>query len=635
MMDEVNRIRTVIEAVDTVTPVVRKIQTTFKGLGNTLTETFDKVGDPLKKTFTVIRKPISNLEDVLDKSTGSFVSSNDAMMATDAIMEDFRTGLKRTTSEISRNGVVTTSLSKTYDEFGNLLNQNERQITDNRRRFKMYYLSVMFGAMQMQRTLGRVFADWRQDFFKITENTTTLGQATLRLQGAMTFLSVSIMTALEPVLVPLVERLIDLVNWFTSLPPEVLRLAGLFVIGGLFTASIIFAGAQIALFIDGLITMGIEFGWLTQNIKTGAVSIVGHAKGMKTGVLAEWGLMSIAIIGIIAYLALVWKNSQEAQVAMEKAKNLAIKGKFQESMDYQIAGIVLWRHAFIEAYVDIGKYAVTWARELVATGRTALEDLRFQLGLISPEKYIKALDEIRKFREETVTKGTFWEQMQMPVKVRELLKAQTPIDVIMDLLGAGPQVIDVLKDYGVTQEEINNATLRLVDSLRKQSNETLITAELLETKLRPVLADVNNITNQMTADVNNQTIPTYQKLAVEISNVTEKIVGMTDMWKVAGAAGVWHITTAGGMTIEEKQRLIASAQPLQKGGFIRSEGLAYLHAGETVIPKGETNTSIGDINVNITTGPISSPADENELARKVSDRILADIQNYTKYVGHF
>jgi hypothetical protein len=185
-----------------------------------------------------------------------------------------------------QNKVITATSRATEKGF----ETQTRVMEDHRQRFKMYYLSIMFGAMQMQRTLGRVFADWKKDYFTMTENTTALGQATLRLQGAMTFLSVSIMTALEPVLVPLIETIINLVNWFTSLPPVVQQVAGMFVIGGIFIAGLLFAGAQIVLFTSGISS------WLT------AMGLISPVAGAAGASLTGLGASMLGFLGPLALL---------------------------------------------------------------------------------------------------------------------------------------------------------------------------------------------------------------------------------------------------------------------------------------------------------------------------------------------
>ena len=267
-----------------------------------------------------------------------------------------------------------------------------------------------------------------------------------------------------------------------------------------------------------------------------------------------------------------------------------------------------------------------------------MENLRFQLGLISPEQYKNALEAIRQFREQTSQMGQAWENIKFEDKVKGLIDAQVQIATIIDVLG-GPsvQLTQTLEKFGISVDAINKGTEVYLNDQRENLSNIFGTTEALKNKLIPSLSDTNVLTNSLSDSIDMNT-QKFNTMATAISNVTQEVNKLTNQWSVAGTAGVWTFKSA-----EDAARLIpiiqganaANAVQLQSGGFITREGLAYVHKGESVIPKGGTTSNFGDISVSVTTGPISSPADENELARKVSDKIMADIQNYTKYVGHF
>ena len=61
----------------------------------------------------------------------------------------------------------------------------------------------------------------------------------------------------------------------------------------------------------------------------------------------------------------------------------------------------------------------------------------------------------------------------------------------------------------------------------------------------------------------------------------------------------------------------AVATPLQTGGHIEREGLAYVHAGETVVPPGRTS-EVTNIFIEINTGPIYHDGDITDMAEKVA-----------------
>jgi hypothetical protein len=55
----------------------------------------------------------------------------------------------------------------------------------------------------------------------------------------------------------------------------------------------------------------------------------------------------------------------------------------------------------------------------------------------------------------------------------------------------------------------------------------------------------------------------------------------------------------------------------QSGGYVPQTGLALLHAGEYVLPKGETSNTVGDINITINT----QNGDPRTLARELWDEL--------------
>jgi hypothetical protein len=71
----------------------------------------------------------------------------------------------------------------------------------------------------------------------------------------------------------------------------------------------------------------------------------------------------------------------------------------------------------------------------------------------------------------------------------------------------------------------------------------------------------------------------------------------------------------------------------QLGGKVEQTGLAYLHAGEEVIPKGG---GVGNINVSVNiAGGISSDIDVKNLAQEVGNEIMRNITKYSSYATKY
>ena len=86
----------------------------------------------------------------------------------------------------------TVALSGYIDDVGNRMATTMRIAEDHRQRFKMYYLSIMFCGMQIQRTFGKIEQSALSTYMKITEGQTVSGTINIRIiskLGILNFLS--------------------------------------------------------------------------------------------------------------------------------------------------------------------------------------------------------------------------------------------------------------------------------------------------------------------------------------------------------------------------------------------------------------------------------------------------------------
>lgn len=79
-------------------------------------------------------------------------------------------------------------------------------------------LSIMFGAMALQRLFGGMTRGMINTFLKAEDSSSALGQATTQLGAAWEFLKFSLMDALNvPWFINIITGLIDVINWFSGL----------------------------------------------------------------------------------------------------------------------------------------------------------------------------------------------------------------------------------------------------------------------------------------------------------------------------------------------------------------------------------------------------------------------------------
>jgi hypothetical protein len=210
---------------------------------------------------------------------------------------------------VEQVGKVTTITTRKLDQFGQEISKNQQVIEEHRQRFQFWALSIMFGAMQVSRFLGRVLGDIAKSYFTITEKTTGLGQATLRLQAAFTFLQVSLMEAFAPILIPIIEAIVKMVEWFGDLDPRIQMLIMGFLVLGFVFSKLVMWFAQLTLIGMGFKLMMAQSainGGLLAGMAGKASTAIGEyglagALGLAFGALIRIILPLLALYLIIAY----------------------------------------------------------------------------------------------------------------------------------------------------------------------------------------------------------------------------------------------------------------------------------------------------------------------------------------------
>jgi hypothetical protein len=155
-------------------------------------------------------------------------------------------------TEIHQMGRKTVAVSGYIDDVGNRMATTMRIAEDHRQRFKMYYLSIMFGGMMLQRTFGKIEQSAVSTFMKITEGQTSAGQAVSALSAHWEYLKFSIGDAIATSLEPLLPYLIDLITFaadFTEQHPELVFMA---IAGAITAGTFLAAIGQVGLFMQGL-----------------------------------------------------------------------------------------------------------------------------------------------------------------------------------------------------------------------------------------------------------------------------------------------------------------------------------------------------------------------------------------------
>ena len=124
---------------------------------------------------------------------------------------------------------------------------------ESRAKFKMWYLSLMFFGMMIQRTFSRLATTTLNSYMKITEGTTSASQGIMVLTAAWETLKYSIGSAIAETLEPLIPMILDIItkiqDWVDAHPELTAKIIFLgFIIG-----SLMFLIGQFGLGINGVI----------------------------------------------------------------------------------------------------------------------------------------------------------------------------------------------------------------------------------------------------------------------------------------------------------------------------------------------------------------------------------------------
>lgn len=648
--------------VNTMIEKVTQYQGIIQKLSGKITETLrpgaGKEGeDILIRTITPSIVPMKNLEDSLDTFKGSMQGSTQALVVADSEFNNLYGNLlnadeatQHTSTSMERFGKTTFITSTITNQFGDVISTNTRLMQQNQARFNMWALSIMFFGMQIQRIFGKMWTNMKDSYFKITENTTALGQANLRLSASMTFLQVSIMTALEPALLPLVETIIDLVNWFSGLPDNVKAAAGEFVIFGTAIGTLMSGAGSVTMFVSmGLIPLIAKLkgsGSVAESAQAAGWAVTGMGTSVATSsssMLLSLGIAALAIITILEILRGGWADFEMAI----KLHTLAIK--YAAEQNWKEMGISLE----MQNKTTIQGLLMGWSQLSVDLWNILLE---LGKGILKVWEWINP--STAPLVEEMIKSFTLIQQNAF-IKL-EQLKAKTSISVIKDTIneiGVSKELAQVLVDAGYKYNDVKSAIDQSTLSQAQATDFMKLYTETLATTLRAT----TDVTTATSASTNASQVRVMQ-IQAEIDKNNEFVKSNNAVATSINTISYAYGTTAASYSNMSEQQRVAAMTPaersaaatqggitgywathMQTGGIVTQPTLTMVgenYRPEAIIPLDRLNNmnqnspsvNVGDINIDITTGPISSDIDMKDLANKVSDEIMKDIRNYTKYV---
>lgn len=185
------------------------------------------------------------------------------------------------TQALNKQGVTIADNGRAYDRAGNEINNLNQRVNRGvvqARRFKFEWLGVMFAGMQIQRTFGGM-----------------IKQVT-KLLGWNKIFSSIIKTLLLPVLLPLTNVLIDIMEWFQGLSKETRRMIGSFLVVAFVLGTFLMILGAVSLAVNSI--SRVMDNLIPEEALKG-LSIFGFKIGNVLGGLANWIIKGGTLIGLV------------------------------------------------------------------------------------------------------------------------------------------------------------------------------------------------------------------------------------------------------------------------------------------------------------------------------------------------
>ena len=464
-------------------------------------------------------------------------------------------------------------------------------LIDRTTRFRMELLSVMFFGYTLQRVFGGFLKGAIQGYMKLTEAQTPAGKAILRMQAAFEFMKFAIIDALAPAIIWFTDIVTKIADW-VGRNPDLAYFLGLLI--GIGAAAGIVMGqlGNIGLFVTSSLTPALK--------KMGG-------SWTKLGISIGESILTLGAFVVAAYLAyrfieIYMKEMEYAVKWHSKAATDAAKKDWTSWKVHTIAEMIeseyAWTRTIDKFFTDIGRGLLDGLFKIWTGIWVGAEDILARWRYLGdPEGYANYMEGVYKKVEEM--KETHMTMMARIGFDQEERAFNTYINAIQTLYKRGYASVEDLFDvYGFekVRDALGGVYLsidQLYDLEEKWKAKTDAATEA-NTNLNDVLASGKDeltkyyTTTSLVNEGINNNINYLDAQAEALSRVTEQVEGLNNAWRVAGTQGIW--TFKPGTSEETIQKMIeqisASTTGLQRGGYIEGEGLAYLHRGETVVPKG-------------------------------------------------
>jgi len=186
--------------------------------------------------------------------------------------------------------------------------------------FDMGMMSMMFFGMQLQRTFGGIYNSMLNTFKMLDKKgIMPLNRAITKMEAAFTFLSFSIIKSLEPILLPIIDAIVGVIDWFSQLPEPIQQATGALILFGMALGTGMFLLGTLSLGMGGVESF---FLGMQKYVPIATTLLNDFGKASAFGVLGSLaGVLIVATAAFLvftAYLNSYSKNSDEVDASLSR-----------------------------------------------------------------------------------------------------------------------------------------------------------------------------------------------------------------------------------------------------------------------------------------------------------------------------
>jgi len=195
--------------------------------------------------------------------------------------------------DLSDYGTEMTKVQKTVSNLGGDFGKMSASAKKLSKGFDMSMMSVMFFGMQIQKTFLGIFNSMLNTFKLLDKKgIMPLNRALTKMEAAFTFLSFVVIKAMEPILLPIIDAIVGLVDWFSQLPEPILAAVG--------TIALLVGAIGGLMFVAGTVKLGADGLGMTsfiESAKTAATTLY-SSQGLVAGLTTVAAMLILAGIGL-------------------------------------------------------------------------------------------------------------------------------------------------------------------------------------------------------------------------------------------------------------------------------------------------------------------------------------------------